>query len=468
MPSVSTITGKLTLFICLLSFVSVSAQENSPYSRYGIGDIYPGQNIVNRAMGGITAAYTDPLGQSINFSNPASYADFRRERMPNSGAIIGGRVLYDLGFSIDSRTLRSKTPIKKYSSANFIPSYLSLGFPIAKGLGGALGLRPYSRISYSIVDRTRLAGIDSAEYLYEGNGGLNQAFLGLGKRWNDLSIGFNTGYIFGKKENTTRLGIVNTDTAYEPFYYKAKSTTNTSFGKLFLSLGAMYDLKFKTIKPGGKQQLNQVYGLRLGATAMLKQQMKGTQDLTRETFDYDASGGSVTIDSVYTTSGTRVNIDIPATYTMGAMFYKALSGEGGSFNLWMFGAELENSKWTQYRFNGIADKLTDYWQLRLGGQAIPNPLSRALLGRSTYRLGFAFGKDYINADNKELKTFSGTFGIGLPIAPRSSFNSQFTNINLAFEIGRRGSAVNNITENYLKFSAGFSLSDLWFRRRKYD
>ena len=49
----------------------VSAQENSPYSRYGLGDLNNNQNTVNRGMGGVSQAYSDP--QSVNFVNPASY-----------------------------------------------------------------------------------------------------------------------------------------------------------------------------------------------------------------------------------------------------------------------------------------------------------------------------------------------------------------------------------------------------------
>ena len=47
------------------------SQENSPFSRYGIGDIYPQQNITSRGMGGLSAAYTST--QAINTMNPASY-----------------------------------------------------------------------------------------------------------------------------------------------------------------------------------------------------------------------------------------------------------------------------------------------------------------------------------------------------------------------------------------------------------
>jgi hypothetical protein len=466
MPSVS-ITNRLTLIICLLGFFTANAQENSPYSRYGLGDIYPSQNVVNRAMGGLTAAYADPMGQSINFSNPASYADFQRLQNYNFNS-SGGRVLYDLGFSVDSRTLRSKSPIKKYSSANFIPSYLSLGFPITKGLGAALVVRPYSRINYSVISATRIPGVDSAEYLYEGSGGVNQAFVGLGKRWGAFSAGFNAGYMFGRKETNTRLGIINTDTV-STFYYKSNSGTATSFGKFFYSLGALYDIKLASI-PAKDKKPPQSYGLRLGATAMFKQTFKGTQDIVRETFEYNGAGGTTSLDSVYKTTGTKINIDMPAVYTIGAMLHKSMSPTGSSFDIWSVGVELETSKWSQFRFGGVSDKLNDYWQLRLGGQFLASTTSPTLLGRSTYRFGLNVGRDYINADNNGLKTFSGSVGVGLPVAARTAYgqSSQFTNVNIALEFGKRGSNVNNVTENYFRVSLGLSLSDIWFRKRKYD
>lgn len=461
MPSASITASRLTIFICLLSFATASAQENSPYSRYGIGDLYPNQNIVNRGMGGLTAAYTDPSGQSINFNNPASYADFKR--LPG----LGGVVLYDLGFSIDARTLRSKAPIRKYSSATFIPSYLSLGVPLGKGLGAALGLRPYSRVNYSIVSATRLTGIDSAQYLYEGNGGLNQAFIGLGKRWGNFSIGFNTGYMFGKKETATRLDIVNTDTAYSPYYLKSNSTTTTYFGKPFISLGALYDINLKSVAATTTKPKTD-YWVRLGATAMFGQTYNAKQDMLRETFEFDASGGTVTLDSVYRTTGTKLKIETPSTYNVGLMFHKTYSGASGAFDIWSVGAEYETSRWSQYRYGGAVDKVDDYWQVRVGGQWLPSTTSPALLGRSVYRLGFNYGRDYINADGQGLKTFSGTLGIGIPVKPRTSFNYQYTTVNLAMEIGKRGSRVNNITEGYFRLSLGLSLSDIWFHKRKYD
>ena len=123
-------------FFCLLLFTGIFSQENSPFSRYGVGDIYPQQNVASRGMGGITAAVTDP--QFINTVNPASYGYLNL-------------VTYDIGLSIDARTLRSANPVGKYNSTNFLPSYIQLGVPLnKKGAALIFGLRPSTRINYSV------------------------------------------------------------------------------------------------------------------------------------------------------------------------------------------------------------------------------------------------------------------------------------------------------------------------------
>ena len=161
-------------FVSIISY----SQENSPFSRYGIGDIYPQQNIASRGMGGLSAAFTST--QAINTVNPASYGSL-------------SLVTYDFGLTIDARSLLSKTPVSKYKSTNFIPSYLQLGVPLTKPgnkntAGLIFGLRPSTRINYSIKEGSRisydsLGTTDSLNELHEGNGGLNQVYLGLGKTW---------------------------------------------------------------------------------------------------------------------------------------------------------------------------------------------------------------------------------------------------------------------------------------------
>ena len=50
---------KLTCLLLAALPLFCFAQENSPYSRYGIGNIVPPGNIANRAMGGISAGVSD-------------------------------------------------------------------------------------------------------------------------------------------------------------------------------------------------------------------------------------------------------------------------------------------------------------------------------------------------------------------------------------------------------------------------
>src|SRR5207237_6007558 len=161
---VKRIINYIVLTAFFLSIYSVlQAQENSPYSRYGLGDLYPNQSISSRAMGSLTAAYSD--NQSLNADNPATYGDLR-------SYTNGGLVTFDVGTSIDARTLHSANPVLKYNSAYFIPSYIMIGFPLSKKhIGMVAGLRPMTRVNYSIQNFGR--NVDTLETLYEGSGGIN-------------------------------------------------------------------------------------------------------------------------------------------------------------------------------------------------------------------------------------------------------------------------------------------------------
>lgn len=442
MRSVSSISKTIlnTGFFLFLGSFLANAQENSPYSRYGLGDIFPGQHIANRGIGGITAAYRDPLGQSVNFYNPASY----------SGISL---VTYDIGIGIDSRTLRSANPVRKFNSVNFTPSYVVLGLPVDKkrGIGLAFGLRPISKLNYSIVENKRVTGIDSVGSLYEGKGGLYQGFIGLGKRWGGFSIGVNGNFNFGNKETTTRILFLNDTVQYQSSNY----STVTSYSKLTFSGGVQYQFK------PGKNTV-----LRLGFEGALKQTLNARQDQKRETFYYATDGSTVPVDTALVVNDVKGTIQLPSTYTAGIAFETQTKEK---LTRLMLSAEYESTKWSDYRFMGQPDKLVDNWQMRFGAQLSPDYLhAQSFWSRVTYRTGFFYGKDNINADGNELKTYGLTFGLGLPVVRRTNYTNQYSNIHTAIEIGKRGSKVNNITENYFRLSFGFSLSDIWFIKRKYD
>jgi hypothetical protein len=454
MQSTSTIYRASFFLICTILITSVSAQENSPYSRYGLGDFTYSQHIATKGMGGVAVAYAD--GQIVNFSNPASYANLKI-------------VTYDLGVTIDSRTLRSSNPVSKYSSTNFSPSYLSVGFPIdkMKNIGASFGFRPITRINYSVVKSERLSNLssnDSVQTGYEGTGGLNQFYFGLGKKWkNGFSIGFNSGYNFGKRESNAKRAFINDTVAF----YKSNYSTTTSFGGMFFLGGFQFETLLDSSK-GYHKGMKDKYYLRLGGTVSLGQKLNASQNISKETFEYDNSGGIFKVDSIFASNNNKGTIHIPATYTAGFLIQKTASDASGAYDIWSFGADFTTAKWSEYRFYNMADALINTWQVRVGGAWVPDPKSYDnYFSRINYKAGFNFGKDYINADGKELKTYGVSFGLGLPVRP-ARFSYQFTTIHTAFEYGKRGSAVNNITENYFKLSFALSISDIWFIKRKYD
>ena len=152
MHSVRPITScKRIVFASLFSLIcaaGLQAQENSPYSRFGLGDLTPSTNILNRAMGGVAIPYNDL--QSVNFTNPASYAYLKVTTL-------------DIGLDLSSRTLIPNDESGKFNSKYLIPSYVQIGLPMKKkGFWGLnIGFKPMSRISYDLEARTRLTGIDS-------------------------------------------------------------------------------------------------------------------------------------------------------------------------------------------------------------------------------------------------------------------------------------------------------------------
>lgn len=464
--------AKYFYFCVALFFISTIAysQENSPFSRYGLGDLYPQQNIVNRGMGGLSAAYTST--QAINTSNPASYGSL-------------GLVTYEFGLSVDSRTLLSANPVEKYKSTNLLPSYLQLGVPLdKKGLGLVFGLRPSTRINYSIDQGGRivydsLGKTDSLHQLYEGNGGLNQIFFGLGKTWrntdklknrdkprNSFSIGFNAGYEWGAKYISTKIDFPS-DSSYEN-WYRSNSTDTTHFWGLFLNPGIMASFTFKeTTDPLSK--IKSSYVLALGASGTLQQDLSASRDITRETFTYDDNGGLIPIDSVKKTTGIPGKVNVPLSFNGGFMINKMLTNGPFYVKKWGIGADYGFQQWSKYLYYGQTDKVNDSWMVRIGGEFTPSPFTgKSIFSSGTYSVGYYMGKDYINADGNGYKVHAYTFGYAFNLRKFHSYDNQFTKINTAIEFGKRGTGVNNVTENFFKFSLGLSLSDIWFIKRKYD
>ncbi len=451
-----------SVLLGLLFSGTLLAQDNSPYSRYGIGDLTPITNINNRGMGGITAGYTDPL--SINFSNPASFSSFPAWKEKKTNKLSSGRSILDMGINIDNRTLRDASSASGFTASNAVFSYVQVGMPLRKNWGMSFGLRPVSRISYKVDKSERLRDpstglpIDSSLTHYKGDGGAYMASFGTGLALysrekngleEKLSIGFNVGYLFGKKDYSSRRSLINDTVSY----YQANFQSQTTYGKLQASAGVQYHTP-----------LSKKIMLTLGAYGNLGQEMNAEQDILRETFYYSQSQGEVRLDSVFDIRVKKGTIVLPASYTLGFVLQKFAvpNKEGG----WMIGVDFNKQAWSKYRFYGQPDSLQDTWELRMGAQISPVP-SRNYFTNVNYRFGFFVGPDYVHL-SRTTPRYGASFGAGLPISISRQAPNQITFINVALEYIKRGNKQNLLQDNLFRISLGFSLSDIWFIKRQYD
>lgn len=442
--TIMTSTLKLTCLLLAALPLFCFAQENSPYSRYGVGNTIPLSNISNRAMGGISAGISDPT--SINTVNPATYSDLIYTTL-------------DIGFEYDGRKIESKDPIGSYKSKNAVVSYLEFGFPLLNGnkkaqknktaWGVSFGLKPITRINYKIQTDAR-ASFDSTTTLYEGNGGINEAFIGTGLRIKNFSIGFNSGYLFGEKDYDTRLSF-NNDTLD---YWKAHYGTQTRFGGVFLNAGMQYGID---IKKNGKK--NGVF--RIGAYGNLKRQYHASKDDLVETYqDNPNTGDTQPVDSIFQKKNQEGKVQLPSAFGVGLTFEK---------EHFLIGVDYEATQWDSYRFFGQKDLVKNSWATRVGLQYFPASIgTTGYFNYVKYRAGFSFGNDYIAAQNS-LPVYTISLGGAFPLKLKHSFyDLQYSIMNFTFEYANRGNNNNNLTENLYRISLGFSLSDVWFRRQKYQ
>jgi hypothetical protein len=441
-----------TLFFIAFS-ITVSAQDNSPYSRYGLGDLVPATNVSTRGLGGISAGYVDVI--SINYNNPASYSQFQTYLEQRSKRISAGRVILDVGVNLDNRTLVVPNTPERFSVSNLFFSYLQVGLPIRKNWGMSFGIRPVSHIGYAIDRRELLKDpvtgnpIDSAITQFRGSGGSYMPNIGTGFAIGNFSAGLNAGYLFGSRENTTFRNLISRDSL---LYYASDHTTSTSFGDIFFNAGLQY-----------KINLNKSTFLRLGVSGNWQQKLKASQDVLRQTYNRGSAGEELQIDSIYHQKDVKGEIVYPASYKAGFVVQHTKDDNSG----WLLGVDYTQNKWSDYRFFGQRDSVRNNWQVNVGAQLFPKGKA-GYFSRTTYRFGFYTGPDYIKLQN-DLPQFGVSFGMGLPIANFNRLSpNQYTVLNLALEYGKRGDNKSLLKENLFRVSLSFNFTDLWFGKKKYD
>ncbi len=413
--------SRLFLLLFLFSpFISKSQTgSTSPYSRYGIGDIY-GQGFTHQAgMGGLGASLSSPF--NINMVNPASY-------------IADSIVIFEVGALGDIRQLESKTQSTSLNSASF--SHLALGFPIKKGkVGVTFGVVPLSSVDYDIVVTTpNVPDIGTIRYEYIGDGGFNKFFVGTGvKILKNLNAGLNISYLFGTIDNVKSVEFPSGTHYFNSRYIDAVTANGFHF-----DYGLLYE---KPIKNGKV--------IRAGLSGAVSTKVNALN--TQYYYNYTSTKFGETIkDSVFNETENRGDIKLPQFWRSGISLEKT--------GKWMIGADFNYYNWNAYESFGVRDTLKNSYNVIVGGQKYTN--------RFDFRMGVRYGTTYLNIKETQLNEYGFTVGLGIKklLAKRPP-----SAINIGFEIGQRGTLDNNlIREQYYRFFLGFTLTDIWFVQPKFD
>ena len=388
---------------------AIAQNVSTPYSKMGYGMLTDNVSSIQRSMGGV--GYAMKGGRIVNVMNPASYAN-----------VDSLTFLWDVG--IDLTNLWSKENDNKGYNFGGGLDYLTGHFKVAKGLGAAFGLLPYSSVGYAYG-----SDIDGGSESRSGSGGFNQLFIGVGyEPIKNLSVGLNFSYLFGSTSNTTL--ILSNSSSY--------FTRNMKIRDWNAQVGLQYSLPISK----GRDLLT------VGATFQPKKSFHGDAWGTR----YDSQDTKA--DTIGFTS-MKGNYEQPLGIGVGASYNwnHRLTVE----------ADYTYQKWSDAKYMPIGGfepqtmQFDDRWKAALGVQYTPNRRG-SYVGAMSFRAGAFYNHDYLNYSGNNVRDYGASIGIGLP-AP----GSNKTTVNLGVEWRHRESSpVHLITENYLNITLGINFNELWF------
>ena len=408
---------KLFFALILFAFAAEASAEggsNSPYTRYGYGDINGVSYSASRAMGGIGVGYRNR--RAINPVNPASYS-----------AVDTMTFMFDAGGSFTRNAFKAGGETASKVNGGF--DYLTMQFPVSRRLGVSFGVSPYSVVGYEFSNTDTIVSQngnvkEAMTHSYEGSGGISQVYGGVSAKFlNHFSAGLNIYYMFG---NITHYK------ASEPSS-KGTNTMASQRNNLYIKdLRLRYGLQYFT-NIDEKQQLT------AGAIFESKTKMNGD-------FEFQMLGGG----GLDTTITTTFGFDFPMTLGVGAFY---------TYNKkWSVGLDYSFQNWKNAQYYGKTDSLSNASRLALGVEYLPDIYGTKLYKRLRYRAGATFSTPYVKM-SESFNSYGIMAGLGIPFRRNASM------LNIGFEYGKNGSK-NLIEESYFKMTLSLTFVETWFFKRE--
>ena len=423
--------------VLLIPITDTQAQTsggNSPYSRYGFGLLSDEAQGFNKGMSGVALGFKGP--ERLNFVNPASYA-----------AIDSITLLFDVGISLYNNHITEGN--KSVNTLNSTLDYISAGFRLRKNLGISLGIRPLSLVSYDFYVSEKQDDLDgSGEYYktsnYKGDGGLRNAWLGLG--WNicrQLALGVNGGFTWGSYSHNSSITFSNTNIHSIARLYKANINSYT------VDAGLQYTFN---INKKDEITLGATYGLghNISSSAtFISQRLNTSSVLEADTFRLKNA------------------FEQPHKWGIGFAYCKDKK--------LTIGIDYTCQLWKGCRFPELKDNIQDNilykstdafsnrHKIAAGVEYMPDPESYKVSDHICYRAGFSYANSYTKVNgNNGPDDYTVSAGVGIPLVNVFS-NRSVLNIAVQWE-HLTASSSNTIKEDYIKLCLGLSFNANWFNK----
>lgn len=413
--------NKIHLFLLVLFFIftqlSVAQNNtNSPFTRFGYGEIVDDNSGEQRAMGGVGISTRN--NSSINAMNPASYS-----------AVDTMTFMFDLGLTGLISRFSDVNGTKQTYNSNL--EYVNMQFPITKWMGFSAGLLPYSFSGYSFfnADSVQLSNTTATptygQYTtsYSGTGGVSQVYSGVGMKFFDhISIGVNAYYMFGEVINNRSLVFTSAD---------------------FNSSTEVNSIKVSNFRFRYGMQLFHTFAEKHTATLGVIYENKAPFNGKFIQTHFAIPADTITYDN---------DFELPMTFGVG-LSYKY-------DNKLTLGIDYTTQKWGEAMFFGKTDSLRNRSKIAIGTEYIPNPRGNKYLERIRYRAGLNMHDPYYKLTAiAPAKNFGISFGIGLPLKTSNTI------INATVEYGKVGEKA-VFREDYFKLTFNATFNEGWFFKRK--
>ena len=421
------------IYTCLLCFMVIcttaQTSTNSPYTRYGVGELSDQHFGNSKAMGGI--AYGLREGLQINAANPASYS-----------AVDSLTFLFDAGMSLQNANFQENGV--KTNAKNSTFDYIAMQFRLGKRMGLTAGFLPFSTVGYNMSKTETLPNSEdqygtttSTLKSYTGDGSVQQVFVGLGyKVFNNLSIGANLSYIYGDASHISSLTFSNANAN------KSVRAEKFEVNDYKLDLGLQYT-----------QPLGKKHKVNLGLVYSYGHDINGKGYSYKETYMLESNYPlTQTIDTIHS------GFSLP--HSFGAGFTYVYN------NSLTVGLDYTLQKWADVKFFNKEGQFNDRSKISFGAEYRPNAYGRNYFKRMRYRAGAYYSDPYAKVDGKEgAREYGVSFGFGFPLEMyqgRSILNISGQYIKVSPKV--KGM----LEEQYLRINIGLTFNDRWFMKWKVE